>query len=194
VNAASATVCEKCGYKLAFDVSSPVAPAIKIPVITEEDSVRERLKVYLSLVKDSVVIIFAIVLLAIGVRLLSNWPFEDRYKRDARGLADALLRVEVRVETGVTLREYDAEMTDLSVELAGFKAWYEDTDKHLLDSYQNLVGAANFYQVARDAWSRFLGPGRMDDVQFNSLNAGDDATKKFKSAEDDIAKALKELR
>ena len=199
-NPESVTHCERCGYDRNYDPDA--VPEIDIAAVTagiaEQTQERERkLRFYLELAKNILVLALVILVLSLGVRLYSNWPFIGMFEQDADRLTTAVLTAQAQIEMGVTKGEYDKLLVPILVEIERFKGKYSESSHRQRTAYQKLVQAAEYYGLARDAWDNQLrthgGYGRADP---NALSSGaDDSVQRYwTTAKSNIEQALVDLR
>lgn len=199
-NVLEATECLRCGFSSGFDPE--VAPSVDFQALSatleeQAELKRRQLRFIMDLVKNALLLILVIVCLVVGLRLVNNWPFHGAFDQDASELLDEVLAVQSHLDLGVTKGQYDELLVPLMVKNTKFKLKYGETPERQKEIYQQLNKAAEFYQLAREAWENQLtSADTPDGVNPNarSTTAADEVKRRWDEAKRSAILAAKNLR
>jgi len=151
--------CENCAFHRDYDPEATPDvdfSSVKAQFDEEQESRRGTLIFYFQAATATFSLLILAAVIAMGVILANNWPFQDAYVQDANALADSILAIQARVELGVTLEDYDNLLVPMIIEKTKFKAIYSERKEHRLNSFQKLTQSAEYYELGRDAWEQNL--------------------------------------
>lgn len=199
-NAPDVGHCSRCGF--AKDYDPDAAPEIDFSEMQEtiQQQSEQRMSRLTLITRIATLVVNAlllIVVLAIGFKMLASWPFTSQYEQNALELADAVLAMQASLDQGITKGQYDELLVNVSVQATKLSTLYGQRSERQLSSYQKLVQAAEYYEIAHDAWENQLikeNPGGRIPADAPSNEASEDVKKYWDTASSNILLALGDMQ
>jgi hypothetical protein len=192
--------CEKCGFHRDYDPE--LEPEIDFASMQEQielqqETRRRNLGFYLQAGMAVVQLLTLALVLVMSIFIWRNWPFQQAFEAEAGALADAVLTMQAALEMGLTKGEYEERIIPLIAQKTKFKEKYGKRRERQRQAFQKLVQAAEYYELAREAWEHELAAsnslGRLAD-QALSINASENVRRYWNNAASNALLAIDDLR